>query len=422
MRSSTLKWIILLSTLVIGLLVLVQLFWLNRIYHYDQKEFTTSVIKSIQGVYEDLELSDSSSRQLQKLIEQPTSNTFLFRVDSIPQKDTLLADMLANLEDFGVFSDCKLGLYDNDKRKYIYESYIPSAGTKDTVNTGNPLPVFKKNYPYVLLFFPHRSQYILYSMVWWISSGIFLLVILIALGLSIFFLYRQKFVNETQNDFIRNVTHEFQTPLTTLTVGLDAIGKINVQENREKLFKYVTLMQGQTAYLKQHIENLMKVLKTEANGLVLDKLPVAPNELIKDAITQLAPAIEEKNAEIELLLENTNGHIMGDKSSLFVAILNVISNAIKFSPDPHIIIDTKISSGWYIISIKDNGIGIEEQYIKKLFKKFFRVPTGDIHNVKGLGLGLYFVKKVIDGHNGAITLTSIPGKGTEFIIRLTNEQ
>ena len=420
MRSSTLKWIILIFTVVIGLLVFVQLFWLNKIYHFEQKEFTSSVIKSIQGVYEDLELSDSSSRQLQKLIEQPTANIFLFRIDSIPQQNDLQVDMLANLEDFGVFADCKVGLYDNEKERYLFEMYLPAAATKNPINLESHLPVFKKNYAYVLLYFPNRSQYILNSMTWWISSGIFLFIILTTLGFSIFFLYRQKFLNEIQNDFISNVTHEFQTPLTTLTVGLDAIAKNNLKENPEKLEKYIRVMQGQTAYLQQHIENLMKVLKTEANGLLLQKMPVIPNALITAAIEQLSPAIDEKNATIHVHLEDTNHSLLADKNSLYVSILNLISNAIKFSIQPVITITTKVIPGGYLISIKDNGIGIEEKFKNKLFKKFFRVPTGDIHNVKGLGLGLYFVKKVIDGHKGTITVNSEPGTGTEFIIRLIN--
>ncbi len=418
MRSATLKWIILLSTILIGLLVSVQLFWLNKIYNYDQKEFTTSVVKSIRGVYEDLQLSDSSGPQLQKLIEQPNINTFLFKIDSIPPKDTLKNSILNNLEDFGVFTDCKVVLYDDSTHRIAYQLYLPSAASRHPDNSGMDLPLYKNNYAYIQLYFPHRSQYILSSMSWWIVSSILLLLILIALGFSMFHLYRQKFLNEVQNDFIRNVTHEFQTPLTTLMVGLDAIAKPSIIGYPEKLEKYTRLMQGQTAYLKQHIENLMKVLKAEANGLVVEKEPIAPNELIKKAVMQLNVNIEEKNAKVELLLEQNNTTVEADKSSLYVAVLNLISNALKYSANPIIIIETKSINGTYHISVKDNGIGIEEQYQKKLFRKFYRVPTGDVHNVKGLGLGLYFVKKVIDENKGTIHVKSITGIGSEFIIEL----
>ncbi|MEO7768185.1 MAG: HAMP domain-containing sensor histidine kinase [Ferruginibacter sp.] len=418
MRSATLKWIILLSTILIGLLVSVQLYWLNKIYNFEQKEFTTSVIKSIQGLYEDLQLSDSSGIELQKLITHPDLNTFLFKIDSIPQKDSLSNSMLSNLEDFGVFTDCKMALYNPQTQNYEYQSYVTTAASKHTDDSGIELPLYKKDYAYIQLFFPHRGHYILSSMLWWIVSSIFLLLILIALGLSMFHLYRQKFLNEVQNDFIRNVTHEFQTPLTTLIVGLDAISKPSILGHPERLEKYTKLMQGQTAYLKQHIENLMKVLKAESNGLVIEKEEIAPNELIKKAISQLNITIEEKRAKVEFFPEQNNITVEADKNSLYVAILNLVTNAIKYSSNPMIIIETKVANGVYYISVKDNGIGIEEQYQKKLFRKFYRVPTGDIHNVKGLGLGLYFVKKVVDENKGSIHVKSITGIGSEFVIEL----
>jgi len=418
MRSTTLKWIILITTILIGLLVSAQLFWLNKIYKYDQKEFSTSVIKSIKGVYEDLDLSDSSGAELQQLIKQTNISTFRFRVNNVPPKDSLVNAVLNNLEDFGVFTDCRLSLYEPKTTRYLYEAYIPSATSKYSNSNDMDAPIYKNNYPYVQLYFPHRSQYILSSMSWWIISSLLLLFILIALGFSMFHLYRQKFLNEVQNDFIRNVTHEFQTPLTTLMVGLDAIAKPSILDNPEKLEKYTRLMQGQTAYLKQHIENLMKVLKAETHGLAPERELIVPNELIKQVIEQLRVTIEEKNAQVQLLLEENNSKITANKSGLFTAILNLISNAIKYAPHPVVIVKTTVINGMYQISIKDNGIGIEEQYQKKLFHKFYRVPTGDIHNVKGLGLGLYFVKKVIDENKGNIHVKSIAGIGSEFVIEL----
>lgn len=419
MRSSTLRWIILITTFAIGLIILAQLFWLNKIYNYEQKQFSSSVIKSIQGVYEDLGLTNvAAATQLQKLVEQPDANTFLFKIDSIPAQKVLLNNILDNLEDFQVFADCKVALYSPEAKKYLYEVYLPSADTKHRQNSGINLKLYQKKYAFVHMFFPHRHQYILNSMLWWIVSGVLLLLVLIALSLSIFFLYRQKFLNEIQNDFIQNVTHEFQTPLTALTVGLDAIAKPSILKQQDKFETYVKLMQAQTEYLRHHIENLMKVLKAESGGLVMDKSEVVPNDLIKKATTQLYPIIEEKRAKVELLTENTNAVIQANGSSLYVAILNLISNALKYAKEPLVKIETKLLNNKYSISIKDNGVGIDEKARRKLFKKFYRVPSGDVHNVKGLGLGLYFVKKVIDGHKGTITVKSTAGQGSEFTIEL----
>jgi two-component system phosphate regulon sensor histidine kinase PhoR len=309
-------------------------------------------------------------------------------------------------------------LYDYKFQHYTFQYYLPTTASKNIKKAAIELPLYKKDFSYIILYFPFRNQYILGEMTWWFTSSIILLLLLISLGFSVFYLYKQKFLNEIQNDFIRNVTHEFQTPLTTLAVGLDAIAKSSISVQPEKLAKYTQIMQGQTNYLKQHIDNLMKVIQADANGLLIQKEAVSPNELIKSAIRQLYIAIEEKNARIELKLEEKNISIPADKSSLYMAILNVISNAVKYSKEPLIIIKTEVINDKYYISVKDNGIGIDEIFKKKLFKRFYRVPSGDVHNSKGLGLGLYFVKKVINEHKGSIHIKSQIGRGSEFILEL----
>lgn len=418
MRSTTLRWIILITIVAISLLVVAQLFWLSKIYFFEQKEFSNSVIKSIQGVYEDLELSKSSADQLQERIEHPDPNTFIFSIDKIPQKDTLVDGIINNLENFQVFADCKVAVYDINLGKYVFTTYLPAATSTQKSYVNYTLRQYSKQHSYVVLFFPNRNKYILSYMIWWILSCVFLLIVLIALALSIFYLYKQKFLNEIQNDFIQNVTHEFQTPLTTLILGLDTIGKPGMINQPEKFDRYIKLMRIQTDYLKHHIENLMKVLKAEANGLILEKNDVVPNVLLQNTVAQLHTIIEEKKAQIVWLLEHNNTNIKADNSSLYMSLLNLISNALKYSSEPVITIQTKRNHHHYFISVKDNGIGIDKSLNKKLFKKFYRIPEGDVHSVKGLGLGLYFVKKIIEGHNGKITIISKINQGSEFIIEL----
>lgn len=415
MRSTTSKTIIFLSTLIIAVLVAAQLMWLFKIYQYEQKEFRTSVIKSMRGVYEEIELLEASTIRLQKLVEQTGPKIFLMKINCTPGKDSLVNAMVHNLEDFGVFTDCNLLVYDGVRKKILYEAYLPSVGSEASKFYGEKLP--DREYSYIMLHFPHITRYIVNAMRWWIFSMVLILAVLIAFSFSMYYLYRQKFINEIQHDFIRNVTHEFQTPLTTLSVGLDALSKPSLAGQPEKKDKYIHLMQGQLSYLKYHIENLMKVLKAESQGVEVNKQTVSPIDLINKAIHQLSYSIEEKSAVIRF---NPEHHftINADPSGLYVAILNLLLNAIKYSPHPEIDISCYQQNNTCLISIRDNGVGIEERHIKNLFKKFYRVTEGDVHEVKGLGLGLYFAKKVIDGHNGHIRVNSKPGEGTEFIIEI----
>lgn len=400
-------------TLVIGGVFTLQLLWLYRIYDSNEKEFNLSVIKSIRGVYEDLELTTYPVR-LNTLIEQPNSNSFIFRIDSLPHIDSLKNDLSENLEGFGVFTDCHFYVYDPVNASIIYQGYIQGAAGKQSKDS-----LFKKllirEYPYVMLYFPDKAAYVLSTLKWWVISSAVLLILLIALSFSIFFLYRQKFLNEIQNDFLRNITHEFQTPLTTLLVGMDAIGR---NSNDPRTEKYIQLMQNQVSYLRQHIDNLIRVVRSEGEGFIAGKDNVNMNELIHSAIDQLSSSIEEKKAEVDLHLEPSLSLIKADPGHLLTVMINLLSNALKFSPHPKIRICSKTVENGIEISVEDNGIGIDQAFQKKLFRKFFRVPTGDVHNTKGLGLGLYLAKRIIQAHHGNIAVKSQPGKGTLFIIML----
>jgi two-component system phosphate regulon sensor histidine kinase PhoR len=418
MRSGTLKRIILLISIVISVIILVQLFWLNKQYDFEQKVFTTNVVKAVRGFYEDF--GSTAGQQMSKAVEFPNNNTFLIAMgDSIPAKNALVDSLRSELDQQDIFANCKIALYDKGSQQIKYEVLLPELASREEATSNEiDLPLLKRNYSYVYLFFPNRNLYILSQMTWLILISVLLIMLLTGLGMSLFYLYKQKFLVETQNDFIRNVTHEFQTPLATLKLGLDALAKPTVNEHPEKMEKYRVLMQGQVNYLKQHINNLVKVIKTDSIQIELHKERTNINRLIRDAIAQLHFSIEDKKGTVDLQLEKHDMEISVDANNLFIAILNIISNAIKYSPVPHLTIITNHENNFYCITIKDNGVGIEQRYIKQLFKKFYRVPTGDLHDVKGLGLGLYFVKKIIDSHKGKIIIHSIKDVGTEFIILL----
>jgi len=309
MRSSTLTRIVFFFTLLIALIIVIQLFWLNKLYSYDQKQFTTNVVKVARGILEDMELLSNPEIQLQKLITNPDPNNFLIQVDTIPQKDSLLYYLNAEMEDFDLFTDCKLGVYNNAKARYLYEAYVPTAASHNLLNSGKPLNPYKRNYSFIHLFFPHRSAYVLHEMTFWIVASVILLLMLVALGASVFYLYRQKFLNELQNDFIRNITHEFQTPLTTLKLGLDMISKPGILQKPEKLEKYTSLMQAQTDYLHKHIENLVKVIKTDTIPLNIQKetflnyIYNAAGQPLSAAIKVQAPGEPEENKQVTFTYE-----------------------------------------------------------------------------------------------------------------------
>jgi len=409
-----LKWLVLSATILIGLIVVVQLYWLTKVYSFEQKQFNNNVVKSLRGVFEDLAMNDNPTQSLQQLIHNPANDYYMFRADTIPTQDSLTFYIRKEFSDFDVLTDVKLGAYSSSQKKYVYEEYIPTAASGFQITQALGLPVYSQDYDHILLYFPHRSQYILGEMNFWIISSVALFLALIGLAISLFYFYRQKFLAEVQKDFVNNFTHEFKTPLAVLKIASDVLAQPDIGENPDRLKSYSSIIQNQTSHLQSQVEKLLKSASAENKKFPIEKETVKPARLIEQALNKLQPLIEQRQARIELKVDNYETDIHADKGHLELAIINILENALKYSNAPHIIVETGKEESDYFISVKDNGIGIEKKYIKDIFKKFYRVPTGNVHDVKGFGLGLNFVKRIIDGHDGKIRVNSLPGIGTEF--------
>ncbi len=412
MRSSILKWLVLLATVLIALIVIVQLYWLIKVYSFEQKQFNNNVVKSIRAVFEDLEMNDNPPLSLQHLIDNPENDYFLFKADTIPQKDSLTYHLQREFEDFNVLTDVKLGAYSSATHNYIYEEYIPTPASRYSVQAVSDLPIYPRDYDHILLYFPHRHKYILSEMNFWIISSVGLSLSLIGLAISLFYFYRQKFLAEIQKDFVNNFTHEFKTPLAVMKIASDVLAQKNILHQPDRLSRYAGIIKDQTEHLQSQVERLLKASAIENKKLPIAKEMIDAQQLIEQALNKVQPLVEEKNAKVELKVENEK--IQADEAHLELAVVNLLENALKYSPEPHIVVETGKNETDFFISIKDNGVGIEKKYIKNIFKKFYRIPTGNVHNVKGFGMGLNFVKRIIDAHDGRIKVTSLPGIGTEF--------
>lgn len=390
------------------------MYWLKKVYSLEQRQFNTNVVKGIRGVFEDLEMNDNPAMNLHDLIVNPGENYFLFKADTIPEKDSLTFYLRKEFEDFDVLTDCKLGAYSSIEKKYVYEEYIPSPATRYPVTNVSGLSVLATDFDHILLYFPHRSNYIIAQMGLWISTSIALLITLISLAISLFYFYRQKFLAEIQKDFVNNFTHEFKTPLAVMKIAADVLANESILQQPSKLERYTSIVKNQTEHLQNQVGRLLRAAATENSELPIEKENIDAQRLIEEAINKVQPLIEERKAKIELKMEDEDAEILADKAHLELAVVNLLENALKYSENPRIIVETGKAENDFFISIKDNGIGIEKKYFKNIFKKFYRVPTGDVHDVKGFGLGLNFVKRIIDAHNGKIRVYSLPGIGTEF--------
>src|SRR6202000_2176582 len=305
MRSSTLKWIVLSATLLAAIVVTVQLYWLKKVYSFEQRQFNLNVVKSIRGVFEDLEMNDQAGVILKDLIDAPADNYFSFKADTIPPKDSLVYYIQDEFADFGVLTDCKLGAYNAATKQYVYEEFIPApasryAGVKPVTME---LPVFNDESDHILLYFPHRHEYILEQMDFWIVSTVILFIALIGLAASLFYFYRQKFLAEIQKDFVNNFTHEFKTPLAVMKIASDVLAQDSISQQPDRLERYATITKNQTEHLQGQVERLLRTASIEVKNLPIRKEDIDAHQLIEQALNKVQPLIEQKKAKIEVKME-----------------------------------------------------------------------------------------------------------------------
>ncbi|MBK8493927.1 MAG: HAMP domain-containing sensor histidine kinase [Ferruginibacter sp.] len=410
--------VILTSTVLVTIIIAIQLFWLQKVYLYEEKQFNINVSKSIRSLYTDMELVNDASDNVQKIIENINPDVYLFKIDCSPNLEQLWINLKAELTDFDVYTDCRAAIYDPSEKKYITEQYINLPDSYFPSEEEKILPVYERDYSYIALYFPHRGGYILKQMLFWIASSGLLLLVLTGFGFSIFYLYRQKFYYETQKDFVNNFTHEFKTPLAVITIAADVLKQENIIEKPDKLKNYAGIIYEQTSHLQSQVQRLLEIAYTDRSHLPLEKEKFDVNVLIKKSINDLQPLIEQKNAVVKTTFAGTDAIVNADKPYLRLCFINLIENAIKYAKTPVIDITTKTEGSHFIISVKDNGIGIASKHQKKIFDRFYRITDGELHTSKGFGLGLNFVKKVIDTHNGKIEVKSEPGQGSTFTIKL----
>lgn len=416
MRSATLKWIVLTGCIVIAIIIGVQLYWLNHIYKLEQKQFRTNVIKSIRGLFEDMDISSDPAGHLQQFIaSQPDPNTFIIKTNTIPSKDTLTYYITNELVDFDVMTECILAAYDKNKGTYAYFQQIASPGVDSRFDV-NDLTVYPADYHYIVLHFPGRNKYVLAQMNFWIVGCIILILVLTGLAISLFYFYKQKFLVEIQKDFVNNFTHEFKTPLSVMKIASEVLAQPGIVNQPERMEKYTSIIKHETEHLSSQVDRLLKMAVSEQKELPIEMNLFNVKELIDQAVSKLQPLVETRGAKIDVKLNDEVVEMKADKNHLELAVVNLIENGIKYSNAPSIIIEAGKTDSESFIAVKDNGIGIDKKYYKNIFKKFYRVPTGDVHDVKGFGLGLNFVKKIVEAHNGRITVNSVPGIGTEFKI------
>jgi len=323
-----------------------------------------------------------------------------------------------NLKKMNINLDFEYAIFDKDSiTKVTSDSFNVTNSTYSSL-------IFKdenemSNY-FLKVNFPGRTPFLLSSLITVIvTSVIFTSIIIIAYITTILLLLRQRQISQIKTDFINNMTHEFKTPIATINLALSAIKNPKTIVNKQKVKKYLQMIFDENNRMHDQVENVLMISHLERNDLNIEKSRQDINQIIDLAISHLSLIIENKNGKIIVIKDAQNSNVIGNETHLINVFVNILDNAIKYNDkSPEITLKTKNINNRVLIDIIDNGIGMSKSVQSKIFDKFYRKQSGDLHDVKGHGLGLAYVKKIIEYHNGNISVDSVVNEGSSFTIRL----
>ncbi|MDN5213416.1 HAMP domain-containing sensor histidine kinase [Fulvivirgaceae bacterium BMA12] len=282
-----------------------------------------------------------------------------------------------------------------------------------------PMPESARGNYFLKLYVFEQNQAILERMVPLMLVSL-LLIMIVASGyyLTITTILKQKRLSEIKSDFINNMTHEFKTPVANISLSIESLLNFNVLENRKKAEKYLNIAKKENIRLAGMVENVLKTALHDNKEIKLKREEVNMHQIIDKVISSFIIQIENQKGTITADLRAVKNQIIGDYEHLCNVIFNLIDNGIKYSfgRKPEILVSTFSENGKLNITVRDHGIGISKKHVARIFDKFFRVPTGNIHYAKGFGLGLSYVQQVVHQHGGQVTVESEPGKGSEFSV------
>lgn len=416
MNRNTIRLLVLLGTLSISGIIAVQAYWVKRAFDLKEQQFRQTVMISLRNVANRI----STLYKLSKFDNPVTQLSSDYYVSNL--RVPLDADVLEHYlkEEFkkqNLNTPFEFGIYDCESEKIVYGSYIDADFETSSISS-KPLPKTDKYINYFGVRFPSKTSYLASRLDIWLISSLITLIVTVFFGYAMFVILRQKRLSEVQRDFVNNMTHEFQTPISTIRIATDVLSQPKIMEQPERLKKYVHIIRQENNRLKTQVETVLNTARLERGKMQLEIQLQELHSLINE-VTEGVQAELEDYLKVEL--NATKSSIYADRTQLVSLIRNLLENAIKYSPKPPCItIHTENVDDTLVFSVADKGIGIPKESITKIFNKFYRVPTGNLHDVKGFGLGLSYVSQIIKAHKWQINVESEVGEGTTF--RVTMKQ
>jgi two-component system phosphate regulon sensor histidine kinase PhoR len=417
-KNSTIRRIILLATLSIAGITITQVYWVKRAFDLKENEFDRTVTTALFNVAQQIFELNQTPSPAANPVKQISTNYFVVMINN--EVDPSLVEYLVRneFEKRNLIVDFEYGVYDCSSEKMLYGDYVPLKTAKDKI-TNKHFPQWADHGYHFGVQFPNREAHLLNQMgIWSFSSGVLLLVI-VFFAYTLFVILKQKRLSEIQKDFINNMTHEFKTPISTIAVSAEVLRQPDIVLQPDRLMNYTAIIAKENLRLKQHVERVLQMAQLDKEDHGYKKELVDLHQILDEAISNTYITMSEPASTIVTHKNAERAGLIGDRLHLTNVFGNLIENALKYCKGcAEITIVTQNHDRGITVEVSDNGIGISPENQKRIFQKFYRVPTGNVHDVKGFGLGLSYVKTVVEGHCGTVSVRSDFGKGSTFRIQL----
>ncbi|MEO8589732.1 MAG: HAMP domain-containing sensor histidine kinase [Flavobacteriales bacterium] len=428
--------LMLLATLSVIGVVVIQLLWLQQASRYRreqvalneqqasqlEKQFNDRVVIALTDVTEQLLSINKDPSDLYDAVKQERPNYFAVTINDTVHPYLLEALLRKEFSRRNIREDFEYGIYDCFTDSIVYGDYVSLDSThSDTLEHSDLLKLDKPGH-YFGVYFPNRE-----STLWdddpsgwtWIFPAIVTLIVFGFFAYSVWIILKQKKLSEMKNDFIGNMTHELKTPISTIALSSEVISDPNIVNEPDRLREYARIIRSENERLRIQVERVLQLGTLDKEQLELKRDRVDMHQVAREVADQFKLPLQERNVRLDVDLKAANAIVLGDKVHLSNALANLMDNALKYGPDNSTInLRTRSTGGELFVTVEDHGIGIRKEDLKHIFERFYRVHTGNVHNVKGFGLGLHYVQQISHAHGGGVNVSSDLGKGSTFTLSL----
>ncbi|MFT6844200.1 MAG: two-component system phosphate regulon sensor histidine kinase PhoR [Flavobacteriales bacterium] len=411
--------VIVLATITLFGLFAVQAFWVKKAINMADKQFNDRAVIALSTVAQELKTINNDSSYIPDPVVQVSSNYFVVKMNDTLHPYLLESILIREFEAIHFKEDFEYGIYDCFTDSIVYGNVVSFNENENRKNSSN-LPIrWDRDGHYFGVYFPQKTGSIINELDFWLFSTLLILFVAVFFVYSIYVMLRQKKLSEIKTDFINNLTHELKTPIATIGLSSEMLKNEHILADKSRFNNYVNIITSESNRLKLQVERVLQLATLDSGHIQLKKEKINLHDLLEKTRTSCDLRLLELKGELTLDCIATHYSVWGDPVHLSNIFYNLIDNAIKYCQKaPKITITSKSDKKHVFVTVKDNGIGIAEEHQKHLFEKFYRVPTGNVHKVKGFGLGLYYVHTILLAHQGTITIKSNLIHGTEFTLKM----